>query len=425
MESLKPRVSIVIPTYNRSQELQATLASLEAQRLAADEFEVIVADDGSSDGTGAVVRSFEPRMRLRYHHQDDRGARVAAARNAGARLASAPVLVFMDTGTLAGPEFLDAHLELHADTTGDGAAPHAVVGYTYGYRPFDPTPGLAEAVATLAPNEVRQRYGDSPSFQDCRHPEFASADFDLDALPLPWIMFWAVNISVGADEFWRAGGFDESFQGWGVEDLDLGLRLHKRGVQLKLGLEAWAIETPHERDPAGNADSVTHNALQLLEKFPEPATEVNWAWFATGEWLIQDNSAALHERYHRLLEWIRQARDRHVDDEIDAAVRDLPVGTRVAVFGCGTSLPRALPADTVLIDFDADVIAELDGDPARSLHHALGVRTVLWDDSVDLVVVTSLLQGLWEEFGTQILAETHRVGKVVHHYGQAPSTAAG
>jgi len=422
MESANPRISVVVPTYNNIEELRATLESLTAQGLPADEFEVVVADDGSSDSTAKVVRSFEPRLALRYFYQEDRGPRAAAARNAGARLAAAPVLAFIDTGTIAGPEFLQGHLEFHADPAGNGGGPQAVLGYTYGYRPFDPTPGLSEAVATLAPETVRQRYGDDPSFQDCRHPEFASVGFDVNALPLPWIMFWTMNMSVGAEEFWRAGGFDESFQGWGAEDLDLGFRLYKHGVRFQVGHRAWAIETPHERDPAGNAESVTRNALRLLTKLPEPATELNWAWFASGEWLVRDNSSALHAHYKSLLDWTARVRDLRVDGEIDAAVRDAPDGSSVAVFGCGRSLPRSLPGST-LVDFDADVLAGLADDPSHRIHHALGLRTVLPDQSVGLVVITSRLRGVWEQYGSQILAEAHRVGKSVRNWCQEPSKA--
>jgi glycosyltransferase involved in cell wall biosynthesis len=398
------------------EELRATLTSLAAQTLPAGEFEVIVADDGSSDATAQVVRSFEPRLALRYVFQEDRGARAAMARNAGARIAGAPVLIFLDTGTLAGPGFVEEHLALH---TAQGKAPGSdvVLGYTYGYRLFDPTPGLAEAVAELPPEEVRRRYGEDPSFQDCRHPDFASADFDANALPLPWIMSWTMNLSVATADFRRVGGFDETFEGWGVEDLDLGLRLYKAGARFHVGRAAWAIETPHERDPAGNAESVTHNALRLLGKYPEPAVELHWAWFATGDWLVRDDSASLHARYAHLLDWTDEARALRVGHEIETALPSAPQGARVAVFGCGAGLPRSLPADTTLFDFDARVLADVTADdPSLHVQHALGVRTCLPDQSFDLVIVTSRLSGVWEEYGKLILAEAQRIGGTVHSH---------
>jgi cellulose synthase/poly-beta-1,6-N-acetylglucosamine synthase-like glycosyltransferase len=94
----RPSVSVIIPTYNRTELLRRTLDALTEQSISRDEFEVIVSDDGSTDNTSAVVQSFADRLDVRYCHQQDRGYRVAEARNAGARLASAPILVFLDSG---------------------------------------------------------------------------------------------------------------------------------------------------------------------------------------------------------------------------------------------------------------------------------------------------------------------------------------
>lgn len=92
------KASIVIPTYNRAGLLRRTLASLARQTGADGDFEVIVADDGSSDDTAAVAGSFGGPFPLRYYHQADEGYRAAAARNGGARLARHEVLLFLDSG---------------------------------------------------------------------------------------------------------------------------------------------------------------------------------------------------------------------------------------------------------------------------------------------------------------------------------------
>src|SRR5713226_2419893 len=122
----RPRISVIVPSYNRCGLLRQTLESLAGQHFPADDFEVVVADDGSSDGTQAMVASFAGRLRLRYCFQEDQGYRVAAARNAGARLATAPVLAFVDSGTLAGPDFVRGHLAAQAR---EG---RAVLGYCFG-----------------------------------------------------------------------------------------------------------------------------------------------------------------------------------------------------------------------------------------------------------------------------------------------------
>jgi len=60
-----------------------------------------------------------------------------------------------------------------------------------------------------------------------RDAELAKRDYDLNKFAVPWMFFFTGNCSIPASEFWNVGGFDENFQGWGCEDLDLGLRLYK------------------------------------------------------------------------------------------------------------------------------------------------------------------------------------------------------
>ncbi len=126
-----PQASVVIPTYNRRAELTKTLETLIEQDIDPRGFEVIVADDGSSDDTADVARSFAGRLRLKYYFHEDLGFRPGAARNAGASLAAAPILIFLDSGTLAGPwPGGRSRRRAHAES----AARCAVMGYCYGYN---------------------------------------------------------------------------------------------------------------------------------------------------------------------------------------------------------------------------------------------------------------------------------------------------
>ena len=58
-----PRISVIIPTFNRAGMLGATLESLAAQTLPTDQYEVVVVDDGSQDATPEICRSFASRQR--------------------------------------------------------------------------------------------------------------------------------------------------------------------------------------------------------------------------------------------------------------------------------------------------------------------------------------------------------------------------
>lgn len=105
-QRLSPEVTVVIPTWNRAGSLRRALDSVFAQTRPPDE--VIVVDDGSSDGTRRMVREGYPRAS--YLFQENRG--VAAARNRGAEKAGGDWLAFLDSDD----EWLPRKLErqLHA-----------------------------------------------------------------------------------------------------------------------------------------------------------------------------------------------------------------------------------------------------------------------------------------------------------------------
>lgn len=94
-------VSVVIPVYNRPQEIQKCLASLEVLDYPSDKIDVIVVDDGSRDHTAAVVRRFDGRLIVQPYNRGQ-----SAARNTGARVARGEILAFLDSDCIAGSRWL-------------------------------------------------------------------------------------------------------------------------------------------------------------------------------------------------------------------------------------------------------------------------------------------------------------------------------
>jgi glycosyltransferase involved in cell wall biosynthesis len=113
--------SVIVPSYNRLDEIQALVRSLEAQTFSKESFEVLIVDDGSDDGTRewleAESRSHE--IHLRCLHQTHQGP--GAARNLGMSHAAGLYFVFIDSDCTAPPDWLAIiHAALEKDSTIQG-----------------------------------------------------------------------------------------------------------------------------------------------------------------------------------------------------------------------------------------------------------------------------------------------------------------
>ncbi|QHL89093.1 glycosyltransferase [Nibribacter ruber] len=104
-KTVSPKISVVIPLYNKGAYIAATLQSVLRQTFPS--FEVIIVDDGSTDQGPAVVETFQD-SRLRIVHQSNLG--VSAARNQGIRLAQAPYIAFLDADDFWQPTYLEEML---------------------------------------------------------------------------------------------------------------------------------------------------------------------------------------------------------------------------------------------------------------------------------------------------------------------------
>jgi GT2 family glycosyltransferase len=194
------RASITIPTYNRRAVLLQTLAGLERQSIQPERYEVIVAADGSNDGTVEALAGLRPAYALRWFYQENRGAVVAA--NAAGRLASHEVLIVLGDDQLASPELVAAHLEAHQR--------HGVV-LVQGAYPL--APGYACGGASLV--YERSRQGAMPKLVTD-----GSASWHV----------WGGNFSIRRQTWLEIGGWDEAFREYGGEDTDLGLRVAALGI---------------------------------------------------------------------------------------------------------------------------------------------------------------------------------------------------
>lgn len=104
-------VSVVIPVYNAEPHLAEALESVFAQ--AERSIEVIVMDDGSTDGSARIARSYGPRVR--YHYQENRGMGVSDARNRAVEMAEGQYLSFLDADDIWAEDKIRLQLKAFED----------------------------------------------------------------------------------------------------------------------------------------------------------------------------------------------------------------------------------------------------------------------------------------------------------------------
>jgi glycosyltransferase involved in cell wall biosynthesis len=155
--ALVPTVSVVVPAHNRAATIAAALDSIRAQTFR--DLEIVVVDDGSTDGTAGVARSIaehEPRLRV-LEHPLNRGAQ--AARNTGIRAARGEWIAFLDADDTYYPESLERRLA--EARRGDWDVVHSAADAIYadgtsGRFPIPPFRGNVYRDLLLAPAPMFQ-----------------------------------------------------------------------------------------------------------------------------------------------------------------------------------------------------------------------------------------------------------------------------
>lgn len=137
-------ISVVVPSYNHGDALPGLLDSLRAQHD--QDFEVIIVDDGSSDGTTGIVEryvSHHPEEARRVHYVAGEHHGAPAARNKGAALARGPYLLFADADLILYPAMLS---RLRAALEGHPEAAYAYSSFRFGWKLFQSRPLDAAAL---------------------------------------------------------------------------------------------------------------------------------------------------------------------------------------------------------------------------------------------------------------------------------------
>ena len=263
--------SVVIPTYNRLPILQKCLQAMEAQDFT-QPYEVVVVDDGSTDGTVEFLQSHRhefPHLRLLL--QSHEGA--AIARNTGIDLATGDTIVFIDSDLVVTPIFLSAHAQ---------ALENSDRAFTYGL--------------VINTSDFENPTSAKVKIQDISTAFFATG-----------------NVAIAKHWLIEAGKFDTSFRQYGWEDLELGVRLKSLGLKLikcpaAIGYHWHPVFTIDQLPRLVDVEAQRGRmGVVFYQKHPtwQVRLMIQMTWFHVVLWGVLSFGGLLNERSLRpLLTWL-------------------------------------------------------------------------------------------------------------------------
>jgi glycosyltransferase involved in cell wall biosynthesis len=227
-----PRLSVVLPTYNRRPRLARVLEGFDRQTTPASEFEVVIVDDGSTDDTSKWLESGRQRAYTVEVVRHENGG-PARARNLGVAAARAELILFIDDDVEPTPALVAEHLRFHEREN------DIVVIGPLASLPHYKQPWVAwEQAKVEAQYAAMLRREWAPTFRQ----------------------FWTGNASVAKAHVLAAGGFDPALLR--AEDIELGRRMHERGITFRFNPDARGL---HHAERSLEAWVKMHESYGRLE----------------------------------------------------------------------------------------------------------------------------------------------------------------
>ncbi|WP_239576259.1 exopolysaccharide biosynthesis glycosyltransferase EpsD [Archangium primigenium] len=208
----RPRLSVVVATYNRADLIQRLLAQFARQTLAPSQFEVVVVDDGSQEPVAPHLEKLSLPYTLRVQTQANAGA--AAARHRGVIAAQGDIVLITDDDMQVAEDFLALHLARHPV-----GSRNVVIG---GIRP-DP------AISDMPLFERWYAWLNNRIAASLSGPKRRAHGWQL----------FTGNVSFRREDYVAAGGFDKTLGQ--SEDIELGVRLEKAGCRFEFAAQAHVL----------------------------------------------------------------------------------------------------------------------------------------------------------------------------------------
>ena len=245
------RVSLIITTYNRPDALLLVLRSIEGQITLP--YEVIIADDGSTNDTKEVITSFQEKSDILVIHswQEDSGFRVAKSRNKAISKSNGDYIVLVDGDMILHPEFINDHI--------NNAQPSYFVQGSRVLLTQDKTKQALDQQKinfSLLSNGLQNR-------KNAIHSNSLTTLFSNTKNTLRGIK--SCNLAFFKQDCISVNGFNNEFVGWGREDSEFIMRLLNSGINRKnvrfnaIQFHLWHHE--NKRDSLEKNEAILQNTI--------------------------------------------------------------------------------------------------------------------------------------------------------------------
>lgn len=260
------KYSFVIPTYQNKYQLINTLTAIKKLKTASRfDYEVVVADDGSTDGTGEIIDEFKKTLRLKsvYLPRCEKSCR-SRARNEALKLAEGEIIVFIDSDILVPPDYLIILDEFFSFGTD-----FAVSGFRKLINEQVSLESVADGRIFDKSYQQTLKTGDDFRYDIMKKISFNSAAFDA-----PFLYALSCNLAVPKRWIDKVGGFDEDLIKWGIEDIEFIYRLYKAGMRIIYNTRGTVLHQFHgivegSVIKKSQVSEVDYNAAVFIKKHPD------------------------------------------------------------------------------------------------------------------------------------------------------------
>ncbi|MBI4564013.1 MAG: glycosyltransferase [Planctomycetes bacterium] len=256
-----PKVSVILGTFDQTNALTYSLIGYRRQSF--QDFEIVVADDGSDEETKQVVDAFRETSGFLIKHvwQENRGFRRAKIANAAVRQSEGEILLFSDGDCIPHRDFV----KWHAESSGPGRFSSG------GYVRLSPAASQALTRDRVAAGDLEKRMPPA-AWIKFRWTHFKNGWGVLIGNPVS-PRAYGCNLSCGRDVYAAVNGFDENFDGFGREDSDLRNRMRRWGARpVSLWCRTWVYHVNDVIDPTGRRRRIPRR--KNLEYFARPEIPV-------------------------------------------------------------------------------------------------------------------------------------------------------